>query len=197
MKLFYGPNSPYARKVIVSAMLRGIDRQIALLATNPYIDPPDLIAVNPLRKVPCLVTDDGVALYDSPVIVEYLDSIGEAAPLIPVAAAHRWAALRNQALADGINDAAIAWRREVVREDEVAKAQIPVQLAAIERALGVLEAAAPGRHLDIGVVAVGTALGYRDLRLPTLGWHDRFPALAAWFASFNATPAMVATRPPG
>jgi glutathione S-transferase len=73
VKLFYSQTSPYVRKVMACAIERNINRQIELLPTNPHLSPPALLAMNPLSKVPCLVTDDGVALFDSPVICEYLE----------------------------------------------------------------------------------------------------------------------------
>ncbi|HUZ63772.1 MAG TPA: glutathione S-transferase N-terminal domain-containing protein, partial [Acetobacteraceae bacterium] len=66
MKLYYSPTSPYVRKVMACAITRGLDDRIERMATNPHVSPPDLLADNPLSKVPCLVTDDGLALFDSP-----------------------------------------------------------------------------------------------------------------------------------
>lgn len=197
MKLFYGRNSPYARKVIVCAMLRDIDRQIEKLPVNPHLTPPELAAVNPLSKVPCLVTIDGLALYDSPVIVEFLDTIGEAAPMIPTLAAHRWPVLRQEALGDGIIDAAVVWRREAMREAAPDRHLMDRQTEVILRSLGVLEADVPSRHPDVGMVTIGAALGYIDFRYGELAWRDACPKLAAWWNWFAEEPSMVATRPPG
>ena len=83
MKLHYSPASPYVRKVMACAIARGIDGLIETVATNPHVSPAGLLADNPLSKVPALVTDDGIAVHDSPVICEYLDTIGDAAPLFP------------------------------------------------------------------------------------------------------------------
>ena len=83
MKLHYSPASPYVRKVMVCAIARGIGGLLEKVSTNPHQSPADLLADNPLSKVPALVTKDGTAIYDSPVICEYLDTIGSAAPLFP------------------------------------------------------------------------------------------------------------------
>ncbi|MGH7044466.1 MAG: glutathione S-transferase N-terminal domain-containing protein, partial [Acetobacteraceae bacterium] len=76
MKLFHSPTSPYVRKVMACAVARGLEGRIEIVPTNPHQSPPGLLAVNPLSRVPALVRDDGGALFDSPVICEYLDSLG-------------------------------------------------------------------------------------------------------------------------
>ena len=83
MKLCFSPTSPYVRKVRACAITREIDRLIELVPTEANASLPEFVAINPLSKVPALVTDDGVALFDSPVICEYLDSIGDALPMFP------------------------------------------------------------------------------------------------------------------
>jgi glutathione S-transferase len=75
VKLFYSPASPFVRKVLACAITREIHERIELLPTNPHVQPPQLLGANPLSKVPCLITADGMALFDSPVICEYLDSL--------------------------------------------------------------------------------------------------------------------------
>ncbi len=159
MKLFYSPTSPYVRKVMAAAIHRGLAGRIEKVTTNPHQSPPELLAANPLSKVPCLVTDDGFALFDSPVICEYLDSLGEAPPLFPPPnSAHRWHALRMQALADGILDAAVLRRMEKGRPREAARdAVMERQRQAIERGLAFLERDLPGKVLDIGEAEIEIA----------------------------------------
>ena len=106
MRLFYAGTSPYARKVRVVIAEKGLEAQVDGHLCSPFDDVPELKAVNPLNKVPCLALDDGTALYDSAVIVEYLDSLDSATRLIPGDGAARWTVLRQQALGDGILDAA-------------------------------------------------------------------------------------------
>ena len=110
MKLFYSPTSPFVRKVVACAITRDLDGQIERIRTDAHASPAALLAANPLSKVPCLLTQDGEALFDSPVICEYLDSIGDAPPLFPDHGATRWVALRYQALGDGMMDAAVMAR---------------------------------------------------------------------------------------
>src|SRR3984885_2163015 len=107
MKLHYAATSPYVRKVMACAITRGLEARIQLHPSNPHASPADLIADNPTSKVPCLITDDGLSLYDSPVICEVLDSFGDAPVLFPASGAARWRALKLQAMGDGILDAAV------------------------------------------------------------------------------------------
>jgi glutathione S-transferase len=196
MKLFYAPASPYARKVRACAIARGIDRQLSLVETDPNRSAPELLAVNPLSKVPALLTDDGVAIYDSPVICEFLDSVGDALPLFPVSRPARWRALLHQAQGDGIMDAAVRWRGENLKPKEPAReAFMARQLAAVTRMLAELEREPPHAALDIGTIAVGCALGYLDYRLPELEWREGHPRLVAWFAELEQQPAFQGTMP--
>ena len=154
-----------------------------------------IVEVNPLGKIPCLVTDDGVALYDSRVICEFLDGVGDVIPLFPDHGL-RMRALRFQALADGICDAAVLCRGEQGRPAETARqAVIAVQRQKIARSIGVLELDVPAMHLDIGSVAVACALGYLDLRFPDMAWRDGRPALTAWYAAMLQRPCIARTAP--
>ncbi|EGO93903.1 MULTISPECIES: glutathione S-transferase [Acidiphilium] len=197
MKLFHSPTSPYVRKVMACAIARDIDRRIELIPTNPHESPAALIANNPLSKVPCLVNDEGVALFDSRVICEYLDQIGDALPLFPASGSARWVALRYQAMGDGILDAAVGARMESMKPREAAReAFIERQMHAIDRTLAMLEQDPPGRMLDIGSIAVACALGYLDFRFAAREWRKSCPGLAAWFAAFGKEPAIARTEPP-
>ena len=197
MRLFYSATSPFARKVMACAVARGISKQIELASTDPWSSPPALLAQNPLAKVPCLVTEDGLALFDSPVICEYLDSVGNDAPMFPPQHAARWRALKFQAIGDGIMDAAIVARMESNRPREDARdSVITRQKDAITRALALLEATPPTTHLDIGSITVACALGYLDLRHAALQWRDQRPRLARWEAVMAAMPEIAQTAPP-
>lgn len=198
MRLAYSPNSPYVRKVMACAILRGIEDRIERWAV-PTTDPA-LAAVNPLSKVPTLLTDDGAVLYDSPVICEYLDSIGDAPPLFPAPGPARWTALRQEALGDGILDATQPRRREVaLPQDEGRQEYVRIQQAKVTRALDVLEAEAEGLGplTTIGEVTIGCALGYLDFRYPHEPWRPGHPKLEAWYAKVAALPALARTVPPG
>ena len=197
MKLFHSPTSPFARKVMACAVARGIAAQIALVPTNPWESPSTLTSQNPLSKVPCLVTEDGLALFDSPVICEYLDSVGNDAPMFPAQHAARWRALKFQAVGDGIMDACVVARMEGNRPREDARdAVIARARDVIMRSLDTLEATPPASHLDIGSITVACALGYLDLRFADIDWRPRHARLARWYETMVQLPEMTETAPP-
>jgi glutathione S-transferase len=198
MKLAYSPASPYVRKVNACAIARGIDRQIERwkVATTD----PELQKFNPLSKVPTLVTDDGTLLYDSPVICEYLDSVGNAPRLFPAAGPARWKAICQQALGDGILDATQPRRREIaLPQDDGRKAYIEVQRGKVSRALDMLEKEADGlgELSTIGEITIGCALGYLDFRYPNEPWRPGHPRLDAWYARVVKLPPLAQTVPVG
>jgi glutathione S-transferase len=196
MKLHHAPASPFARKVYACAIARGIDSQIELLATNPHQSPADLLAANPLSKIPCLITGDGTALFDSRVICEYLDSLEGGLALFPKAAGARFRALKLQAIGDGISDAAVMRRMESARPEEAARAaNMERQKITVARALDVLEAEELTQSVDIGTIAVACALGYLTLRFSHEPWREGHPKLTAWFAQFALNPCIARTKP--
>ncbi len=201
MKLFYSPASPYVRKVMAVANLVGLTSKIELLpsAVTPVARDETVFAKNPLGKVPTLITDDGVALYDSRVICEYLASLAGDATLFPAPGAARWRALAEQATADGLMDAALLARYEAfLRPAEKRWAEWEAgQLGKINSALAVIEAGvdAAGDRVDIGAVTIGCALGYLDFRFNYLDWRKTHPKSAVWFEKFGALPAMAQTAP--
>ncbi|HEY1930841.1 MAG TPA: glutathione S-transferase N-terminal domain-containing protein [Acetobacteraceae bacterium] len=196
MKLYFVGTSPFVRKVMACAIARGVDQQITALPTRLQDSPADLLADNPLGKVPCLITDDGLALFDSPVICEYLDTRGDALPLFPEHGAARWRALKQQALGDGILDAAVARRGETTRPKEAARDALMARYrGVVERSLAALEADPPHKPVDIGSITVACALGYLDFRFAAEPWRPGHPKLAAWFEAFSQEPAIARTTP--
>ena len=177
-------------------MARGIDGQIEKWVI-PTTDAA-LVPANPLSKVPTLVLDDGKTLFDSPVICEYLDSLGSAKPLFPAAGPARWASLRQQALGDGILDASQPRRREIaLPQDEGRIGYIQLQQGKVKHSLDDLEKdAANLSKLDtIGEIAIACALGYLDFRFANEPWRPGHPKLEAWYASVVNMPALVKTAP--
>ena len=202
MKLHSNPASPYGRKVKVVAHETGLFERLTVHNLQTSAVGPDLglVADNPLGKIPCLVLEDGGALYDSRVICEYLDTLHHGPRLFPTGGAERWQALRLQALGDGIMDAALLARYETFLRPEELRwpAWVDGQLDKVQRALDRLEAVdAPGfgGRLDIGIVTVACALGYLDFRYGALDWRRGRSALAEWFAAFAARPSMTGTAP--
>jgi len=199
MKLYFNPASPYVRKVRVTAHEVGLTDRIELIGISlTPVNPQDgLRASNPLGKIPALILEDGSALYDSPVICEYLDALAGGNRIFPATGAARWTALRRQALADGIMDAAVLTRyEEAVRPKELRWQQwVDGQFLKIRTALDVLEGESLGEAFDIGTLSIACALGYLDLRFPGEDWRTRRPRLTAWAASLGKRPSLAATAP--
>lgn len=198
MKLAYSAASPYVRKVNACAIKRGIDSQIERVKIGTT--DPALLKHNPLSKVPTLMLDDGTSLYDSPVICEYLDSVGSAPALFPAPGPARWKALTQQALGDGIMDASQPRRREIaLPQDDGRKAYIALQQGKVKQALEVLEkdAASLGELTTIGEIAIGCALGYLDFRFANEPWRPGHPRLEAWYAKVVKLPPLAGTMPVG
>jgi glutathione S-transferase len=202
MRLFYSPTSPYVRKLMVLVHETGLADRLELVpvAVSPVTINEQVAAGNPLVKVPTLMLDDGTGLYDSPVVAEYLDTLHGGRPWFPPAGPARWAALRRQATADGILDAAILIRYELtLRPEEMRSTEwMDGQMRKVRQALAALEADAAHFAADptIGEIAIGCALAYLDFRFAAEEWRKNRPALAAFDAGFAARPSMMATRPP-
>ncbi len=194
------PASPFVRKVRIAASLLGLEREIALEPADTT-DPSDIVRrQNPLGKIPALVLEDGTVLFDSRVILDYLDHRAGGGRIVPRDPASRFSALRLQALADGIMDASILliyegrWRPAERHEPK----WIDHQAGKVVRALASLEAAPPALDAlpNVGQIALACALGYRDFRFDGT-WRPDHPKLVAWLDRFSAAvPAFAATRPP-
>jgi glutathione S-transferase len=200
VKLSYSPTSPYVRKVSVVAIETGTEGKYEKVATSvaPTQFNADHAKTNPLVKVPAMLLDNGEALYDSPVICEYLDSLHGGPKMFPAPGPARWTALRRQALGDGILDAALLTRYESIRPDQYKWADWSEgQLKKVRTGLAALEAEAGtlGTTVDIGTITIGCALGYLDFRFADMNWPKSHPKLATWFEGFNARPSMTATKP--
>ncbi|WP_019013591.1 glutathione S-transferase [Elioraea tepidiphila] len=198
MKLFHSPASPFVRKVMACAIARDIDDRIEKVWCDVHASPPDLLAVNPLGKIPTLIGADGIAYMDSPLICEYLDGIGAAPPLYPAERGARLAALRLHALGHGIMEAAVARRGESLRPEEAARTAAMARMRdAIARTLDLLEREADSLMgpFTIGSITVGCALGYLDFRFAAEPWRETHPKLAVWFESASKHRAFVETAP--
>jgi glutathione S-transferase len=201
MQLLHSPTSPFVRKCVVCAHETGLFERLTLVpaAAHPVQRDQALIARNPLGQVPTLITDEGTALYDSRVICEYFDTLC-GGRLIPTGGEERFAVLVEQALADGVLDAAVlaryesALRPEALRWSEWASGQ----LDKVACALAQLERRAPAlaERVDVGTIAIACALGYLDFRYGSMRWREGRPALAGWFDQFAERDSMRMTRPP-
>lgn len=197
MQLYFHPASPFVRKVRIAAHELGLSDRIELVSvTLTAVSPHDgLRSHNPLGKIPALITDDGAALYDSRVICEYLDALPGGNRIFPEPGAARWTALRRQAVADGIMDAAVLTRYEnAVRPKELHwRDWADGQLLKIRTALDTLEHEDLAAAFDIGTIAIACALGYLDLRFASEDWRARRPRLAAWAVAVAKRPSLAAT----
>ncbi|MCJ2069466.1 glutathione S-transferase [Methylobacterium sp. J-030] len=199
MKLFYSPSSPFVRKVMIAAHELGLvdrlERQPA--AAHPVKRDAAIRAENPLGQVPTLITDDGLALFDSRVICEYLDAQGGGA--LFGTGATRWRNLAGAAMGDGLLNAALLARYEgAVRPEALRWSDwTDGQMSKVTDVLAVLDRTAPefGDRVDIATITLACALGYLDFRYPSRDWRGDHPAAAAWYAAFAERPSLVATQP--
>ena len=188
--------SPFARKVRIAAAVLELDDRIEVSPADTN-DPADLLrAQNPLGKVPALILESGATVYDSAVIVEYLDTLAGGGKIIPASGPRRFCSLTQQALADGIMEAAVLLRYESVwREpDKRSDKWVAHQQEKIARGLSAFETALPEELSDIGTIALACALGYLDLRFEG-AWRPAHPGLVAWLELYAAaTPSFEETR---
>lgn len=197
MKLYTHPASPFGRKCKVVA--HELDIKLEYVIVNAR-DDEELRKVNPLKKIPILVLDDGSTLFDSRVICEYLNHVGSGRffPGMSILSFHtgRWKALGLQALADGIMDAAVACRYESIQPEEKQNLDFIARYRlTISAGLDALEKVKFAQTPTIGEIASGCALGYLDFRYPDIPWRALHPKLAAWYEQFSQFPSMQATVP--
>ena len=200
MKLLSAQASPYGRKVKIVASLKGVLDQISVERIDTSILRNEaLFPENPLSKIPVLILDDGMQVYDSPVICEYLDSLSPEPRLFPAAGRPRLDTMVRGALADGILDAALL----LVYEGRYRPAEMRVQSwvdrqqLKIDLALDQLENAPPTWQgtPDYGNITIACALGYLDFRHGGV-WREKHPKLVDWLAHFAAeVPAFGQTKP--
>ncbi len=201
MKLIGSPTSPYTRKVRVVLAEKKIECEFVL--DNPWDARSTVGAFNPLGKVPVLVLDDDSTLFDSRVIVEYLDGMTPNNRLMPASGRERTRIKRWEALADGIQDAAVAAFLETKRpENEQSPASISRQRDKIGHALAAVAAElgeqpwCSGSAFSLADIAVGCTLGYLDLRLADLPWRQRHTNLARLHDELMQRPSFAETAPP-
>ncbi len=192
------PPSPFGRKIKIAAAILGLSSDIKIETTDTN-DPSDTIRKqNPLGKIPALILEDGSVLFDSPVILEYLDSLAGGGKILPREGKARWDTLRLHATADGIMDAALlqVYEKRFRPEEHWVVKWTDYQAEKVTRALDVLEAAPPPLPAtpDIGHIGLACALGYLDLRFEGK-WRAKYPKLVAWLDDFAAKiPSFAATK---
>lgn len=203
MKLIGSVTSPYVRKVRIVMAEKKLDYQF--VTENVWSDTTSIHASNPLGKVPCLIMEGHEAVFDSRVIVEYLDTLSPVGKLIPSAGRERAEVKTWEALADGLLDAALLARMEAVwtkREDsQRSQAWIDRQLDKIQHALAAMshglgeKTFCSGIHLSLSDIAVGCAVGYLDFRFPHIDWRTPYPNLHKLYDKLAQRPSFMDSLP--
>lgn len=199
MKLFCSPTSPYVRKVLTLAHEIGIQDKIEKVLINPREAPEALTAKNPVGKIPVLIADDGAALHDSVVICSYLDQTFGRGRFSGAGTSSHWKIATAASVADGLTDAVILYRNEILRTDcPQPSAFAEWQLAKVYRALESLDAmVADFRDMDLAQIGFGCGLGWIEFRMPERKFLAKYPAAERWFADISKRPSFVATAPKG
>lgn len=200
MKLFFNQTSPYARKARIAVHEKGLSNRVQFVETDPWTNPPELLAVTPLSKVPVLVLGDGSTVTESDAIIQVLDMLGEkASRLLPAEdGAARIDALARAGLCQGLIDASfiavLENRRPATgRWDDWVQRQRGAVQRALSRIAQQFQPAA--ERFDIGDIGLAVALGYLDFRHPDLTWRKDHPQLADWYDRMARRPSMQATKP--
>jgi len=203
MKLIGAITSPYVRKVRIVMAEKRLDYQ--LLHEEVWSTQTQISEFNPLGKVPCLIMEGGEALFDSRVIVEYLDTLSPVGKLIPSSGRERAEVKTWEALSDGVLDACILARLEQTwagrSEQERSKAWIDRQMGKVTTSLAAMEKGLSdkpfccGIHLSLADISVGCSLGYLDFRFPNLNWRDSHPELGRLFEKIKTRASFIETEP--
>ncbi len=190
--------SPYGRKVRMAAQVLGLSERIELIPADTRDPSDDLREQNPLGKMPCLMTD-GETLYDSRVILEFLDTLAEGRGIIPREGRERFHCLTRACLADGVTDAALlmVYEGRFRGAEKISEEWLAHQRGKVERGLSALAALPPDpARTDAAAISLACTLGYLDWRAPVT-WRDRWPDLVTWLDRFStAEPAFKATEAP-
>ncbi|MYN14738.1 glutathione S-transferase [Pusillimonas sp. TS35] len=202
MKLIGSLTSPFVRKVRVVMAEKKLDYEFVL--ENVWAEDTHIQAHNPLGKVPCLLMDDSGSLFDSRVIVEYLDTLSPVGRLIPQPGRDRAAVKCWEAIADGVLDAAVAINIELNRRPAHLRSDdwVARQRGKISAALDSMDKSLDDQPFCMGVnfsladVAVGCALGYLDLRFPDLDWRSQYANLRRLDEKLQDRPSFSTTKPP-
>ncbi len=197
MKLLYQTHSPFARKVLVFAHETGIVNQIEVVhhETSPTNRNEEVFALNPLGKVPVLITDQGDSIIESSVICDYLDNLHSGTKLIPSILSDRMQALQMQAIADGISEAGILVRWESTRRPEELRYSpfLNGQLEKVISGYGFIEENINlDGQLNIGHIAIATSISWLEFR-GVAPFRNDYPKLTSWYDAFTERASMCAT----
>jgi glutathione S-transferase len=202
MKLTYSPASPFARKVRIAAIELGLIDRIEFVPTSvaPATPNDEYTKINPLKKLPVLIADNGDVILDSYVIVEYLDELAGGGKLIPASGATRWKVKSDHSLLQGMLDSMLLCRYERMVRPEGLRWQAWSDdhwnrawtgMARFEKQADLLS-----RPLDIVQIALACVLGYADFRFTDCGWRKAYPNLDAFHERMLSRPSIKITLPP-
>lgn len=197
MKLYFANTSPFARKVRMTVIEKDLSEQVEPVLTNPFERNPDLLTANPLHKVPTLVTSDGIAIHDSPVICEYLDTVGEG-PSLFSSGQERWKLLTHAATCGGMLDALfhIVMERRRPESEQSTMWKERWEGAFLDCVEAVSQSSKDFEGpINIAQLSLGAALGYADFRTPDIDWRNKGRSLVGWFENFSERDAMKETFP--
>ena len=202
MKLIGSLTSPYVRKVRIVFSEKKVDVDLEL--DNVWAADTKINSANPLGKVPCLILDDGEAIYDSRVIAEYADTLSPVGKLIPVSSRERATIKTWETLADGVTDASILARLEATWRpaEQQSPAWIERQMGKIDAGLGQMSkelgenAWCYNNQMTLADIAVGCALGYLLFRFPTIEWQSQYPNLDRLYQKLMQRASFIETDPP-
>ncbi|MGE3907272.1 MAG: glutathione S-transferase N-terminal domain-containing protein [Reyranellaceae bacterium] len=197
MKLYTNASSPFGRKASICAIETGLDARVESVSVNPWESTPELLRLNPLSKIPVLVTDEGDAIFNSSAVCDYIDALDGHHRLLPADPAARLRALRRQALADGMLDSAVViLLNRAQKPERVHRGYVARQEQSIGRALACLERDAAELHdgFNLGHIALVCALDFLNVA-NVVDWQPGHEALAEWLARMHKRPSVARTRP--
>jgi glutathione S-transferase len=197
VKLYTHPASPFSRKVQIALIELGLDQQTETVRINPWQSTPEMLAANPFSKIPALLTDQGVNLFNSATICDYLDALDGRHRLLPASLRQRASALQRQALADGMMEAGVVVLLNGMHKPErVHRTMVARSQSGIGRALDGLErdAAQLEDGFDIGHTALVCALDFLTVA-QLVAWQAEHPHLASWLQRMHGRPSILATEP--
>jgi glutathione S-transferase len=202
MKIIGSLTSPYVRKVRIVFLEKKVDVDLEL--ENVWAPDTKMSTINPLGKVPCLLLEDGEAIYDSSVIVEYADTLSPVSKLIPAEGRERATVKTWETLADGVMDAAVLARLEATwrPKEQQSQAWIDRQMDKISKAVREMSEQLGGNtwchsnQMTLADIAVGCALGFLLLRFPAIQWQEQYPNLDRLYQKLMQRASFIDTAPP-
>ena len=192
MKLLWSPTSPFVRKVLVMIKEKGIEDLFEKQLSDPFSREDREASPNPLGQIPCLILEDGQSIYDSPVIMEYLDIVCDGPEMLPKSGSGRWAVLTRHALADGMMSSMVIYYLETLKKSErQSRGVLSHHKGTVLRGIGALneELLLFSEQINVSTIAVAVAVAFAE-QLFDEDWRTENANLADWFDDFSKRPSM-------